>query len=113
METTVKLRYIKQSPKKIRFVLNELRGKKVNHALEQLYVSNKKASNFIRKAIESGISNLSNLENDFNQKDIYISDAYVNEGPSMKRFRPRAMGRASSIIKRSCHLTLTLKNKSK
>ena len=47
------------------------------------------------------------------QDDIYISDAFVNEGPSMKRFRPRAMGRASSIIKRSCHLTLTLKNKSK
>ena len=56
---------------------------------------------------------MSNLENDFNQDDIYISDAFVNEGPSMKRFRPRAMGRASSIIKRSCHLTLTLKNKSK
>jgi len=113
METTVKLRHIKQSARKVRFVLNELRGKKVTHALEKLYVSNKKASNFIKKAIESGISNLSNLENDFNQDDIYISDAFVNEGPSMKRFRPRAMGRASSIIKRSCHLTLTLKNKSK
>ena len=113
METTVKLRHIKQSARKIRFVLNELRGKKVNIALEKLYLSNKKASNFIRKAIESGVSNLANLENDFNQDELYVSDAFVNEGPSMKRFRPRAMGRASSIIKRSCHLTLTLKNISK
>jgi len=113
METTVKLRHIKQSARKVRFILNELRGKKVNFALDQLYVSNKKASNFIRKAIESGISNLSNLENDFNQDELYITDAFVNEGPSMKRFRPRAMGRASAIIKRTCHLTLTLKNKSK
>tara|TARA_B110000116_G_C16625390_1_gene485747 strand:+ start:390 stop:740 length:351 start_codon:yes stop_codon:yes gene_type:complete len=113
METTVKVRHIKQSASKVRFVLNDLRGKKVNSALEILYVSNKKASIFIKKAIKSGIANLSNLENDLNQDELYISTAFVNEGPSMKRFRPRAMGRASSIIKRSCHLTLTLKDKSK
>ena len=111
METTVKLRHIKQSARKVRFVLNELRGKKVTYALEQLYVSNKKASNFIKKAIESGISNLSNSENDFNQDDLYITTAFVDQGPSMKRFRPRAMGRASAIIKRSCHVTLKLTNK--
>ena len=111
METVVKLRHVKQSARKVRFVLNELRGKKVDFALEKLYVSNKKASMFLRKAIESGISNLSNSENDFNQEDLYISTAFVDEGPSMKRFRPRAMGRASAIIKRSCHVTLKLTNK--
>ena len=111
METVVKLRHVKQSARKVRFVLNELRGKKVDFALEKLYVSNKKASTFLRKAIESGISNLSNSENDFNQEDLYISTAFVDEGPSMKRFRPRAMGRASAIIKRSCHVTLKLTNK--
>ena len=111
METTVRLRHVKQSARKVRFVLNTLRGKKVDFALEKLYVSNKKASTFLRKAIESCISNLSNSENDFNQEDLYISTAYVDEGPSMKRFRPRAMGRASSIIKRSCHVTLKLTNK--
>ena len=111
METVVKLRHVKQSARKIRFVLNELRGKKVNFALEKLSVSNKKASAFLRKAIESGISNLSNSENDFNKEDLYITSAFVDQGPSMKRFRPRAMGRASSIIKRSCHVTLKLTNK--
>ena len=113
METTVKLRHIKQSARKVRFVLNDLRGKKVNSALEKLFISNKKASKAIKKAIESGVANLTSLESDINQDSLYISSAFVDEGPSMKRFRPRAMGRASSIIKRSCHLTLTLKDKSK
>ncbi len=113
METTVKLRHIKQSARKVRFILNEVRGMKVDTALEKLFISNKKASLTIKKAIESGVANLINLENEFNKNDLYISSAYVDEGPSMKRFRPRAMGRASAIIKRSCHLTLTLTNKSK
>ena len=113
METTVKLRHIKQSARKVRFIVNEVRGIKVTTALEKLFISNKKASLSIKKAIESGIANLVSLDNDFNKEDLYISSVFVDEGPSMKRFRPRAMGRASSIIKRSCHLTLTLTNKSK
>ena len=113
METTVKLRHIKQSARKVRFIVNEVRGIKVTTALEKLFISNKKASLSIKKAIESGIANLISLDNDFNKDDLYISSVFVDEGPSMKRFRPRAMGRASSIIKRSCHLTLTLTNKSK
>ena len=111
METTVKLRHLKQSARKVRFVLNELRGKKVNIALQKLSISNKKASFFIIKAIKSGVSNLASSESDYNQEDLYIDKAFVDEGPSMKRFRPRAMGRASSIIKRTCHLTLKLSDK--
>ena len=65
----------------------------------------------IKKAIESGVANLINLENEFNKNDLYISSAYVDE-ILLEGFRPRAMGRASAIIKRSCHLTLT-DNKSK
>jgi len=113
METIVKLRHIKQSARKVRFVLNNLRGLKVDQALNMLSLSNKKASNFIKKAIESGVSNLSTNHSDFNQDKVYISSAFVDEGPSMKRFRPRAMGRASAIIKRTCHLTVKLSNKDK
>jgi len=110
METTVKVKHLKQSARKIRFILNELRGKKVNNALDLLILSNKKASFSIKKAIESGISNLSNNSSnpEFNQNELYISEAHADVGPSMKRFRPRAMGRASGILKRTCHLTLTL-----
>ena len=110
METTVRLRYLKQSPKKIRFVLNEVRGKKVSFALNLLDNLNKKAGIFIAKAIRSGMSNLANEgENTVEQSEFYISDAFVDQGPTMKRFRPAAMGRATPILKRSSHLTITLK----
>ncbi len=110
METTVKLKYIKQSTKKIRFVLNDVRGSKVNMALNKLDKLNKKAAFSIAKAIRSALANLSNNNDDnFNQDDYYIFEAYVDQGPVMKRFRPAAMGRATPILKRSSHLTLTLK----
>jgi len=111
METTVKLKYIKQSAKKIRFVLNDIRGSKVNIALNKLDKLNKKAAFSIAKAIRSGLSNLSNnnIDDNFNQDNYYIYEAYVDQGPVMKRFRPAAMGRATPILKRSSHLTLTLK----
>ena len=72
---------------------------------------NKKAAVSISKAIRSGMANLSTMEgNDsVNQNEFYVSDAYVDQGPSMKRFRPAAMGRATPILKRSSHLTLKLK----
>ena len=58
-----------------------------------------------------GISNLSNnSEQNINQNDFYVSEAYVNQGPSMKRFRPAAMGRSTPILKRSSHITIKLNN---
>ena len=115
METTVKLKYIKQSAKKVRFVLNMVKGSSVGNALNKLDNINKKAAISISKAIRSGMANLSNIEgNDSaNQNDFYISDAYVDQGPSMKRFRPAAMGRATPILKRSSHLTLTISSDKK
>ena len=111
METIVKLRYIKQSTKKIRFVLNNIKGAKVNTALNKLDKLNKKSAFFISKAIKSGLANLSSTDGDenINQNDFYISEAYVDQGPTLKRFRPAAMGRATPILKRSSHLTLKLK----
>ena len=109
MKTTVKLKYIKQSAKKIRFVLDEIRGLQVMKALNKLDYSNKKAGKFISKGIRSGISNLSsNAEDDFNENNIYLVEAFADDGPAMKRFRPAAMGRATPILKRSSHITLTL-----
>ena len=88
METIVKLKYIKQSAKKIRFVLDDVRGSKVNVALNKLDKLNKKAAFSIAKAIRSGLANLSNSNIDDN----------FNQGPVMKRFRPAAMGRATPIL---------------
>ncbi len=107
METTVKVKHLKQSPTKIRFVLNEIKGTKINLAISKLQNNNKKASNFILKAIKSGLSNLEN-DSDYNQDNLILSNALVDEGPVMKRFRPRAMGRASQILKRTSHLTIII-----
>ena len=109
METTVKLKYIKQSPKKVRFVLDSIRGFNVDRALKSLDYSNKKSGRFISKALRSGLANLSDLGgSDQDLKNLYIVKCFVDEGPPMKRFRPAAMGRATSILKRSSHLTLTI-----
>tara|TARA_Y100000590_G_C15707563_1_gene1009181 strand:- start:3 stop:341 length:339 start_codon:yes stop_codon:yes gene_type:complete len=108
METTVNIRHLKQSPSKVRFVLNDIRGNNVNYAINKLQNNNKKASIFILKAIKSGISNLESQGNDFDQNSLIIKNAYVDSGPTMKRFRPRAMGRASQILKRTSHLTITI-----
>ena len=110
METTVKVKHIKQSPTKVRFVLNEIKGMNVTVALNRLGNNNKKASGFISKAIISGLSNLENNNSDYNQDNLIISNAFVDGGPTLKRFRPRAMGRASQILKRTSHLTITISN---
>ena len=111
METTVKLRHIRQSASKVRFVLKQVNGLKVSSALDKLMFSNKKAGRFIVKAINSGISNLSLDNENFDKEKLYITNSYVDQGPTMKRFRPRAMGRATPIRKRSSHLTITISEK--
>ena len=113
METTVKVKHLKQSPTKVRFVLKDIAGNTVNTALNKLNNNNKKASVFILKAIKSGLSNLENNNNDFNQDELKIKTAFVDSGPMMKRFRPRAMGRASQILKRTSHLTITIADSNK
>ena len=113
METTVKLMHIRQSSSKIRFVLKQVSGMRVNDALNKLSHTNKKASNFISKAIKSAIANLSSNSESFDQDNLFISNAYVNQGPTMKRFRPAAMGRAMPIRKRTSHLIITLSDQNK
>ncbi len=108
METIVKVKHLRQSSSKIRFVLKEVSGLKVSYALEKLQYTNKKASNFILKAIKSGISNLSANFDNLDLNKVYVSNAYVDEGPTIKRFRPAAMGRAMPIRKRTSHLTIIL-----
>ncbi len=98
METTVRLRYLKQSPKKIRFVLNEVRGKKVSFALNLLDNLNKKAGIFIAKAIRSGMSNLANEgEQTVAHREFHISAAFVDQGTTKKAFRPAAVGCATPV----------------
>lgn len=102
------MKFIRQSPYKVRLVLDSVRGKKTEQALDVLKLSNKKASTFIFKALSSAVSNFSQENDNVDLSSLYIKKAYVDEGPKIKRFRPAAMGRATRIIKRTSHLTVVI-----
>ena len=104
---TAKSKYIRQSPYKLRLVLNLIRGLPVSEALDILKFTKIKASDEITKVNQSAMAN---AENNFglNSNDLYISKAIADEGPTLKRFRPRARGRAGRINKRTSHLIIEL-----
>ncbi len=110
-ESKCKMKFIRQSPYKVRFVLDAVRGKKVSHALDFLDFSNKKAAKFISKALNSALSNYAQKNENFDSDLLYVKEAYVDEGPKIKRFRPAAMGRATRILKRTSHLTVIVGEK--
>ena len=110
-QSKCQVKFIRQSPYKVRFVLDSVRGKKVNYALDFLEFSNKKAAKFISKALNSAVSNYSQKNESFDPDSLYVREAYVDEGPKIKRFRPRAMGRAAKILKRTSHLTVIVGEK--
>ena len=108
MEAIARKKFIRQSPYKIRYVLNMVKGLKVEAAVNKLSLTNKKASSYIIEVLNSAVSNMMNIESDVNSDTLYIKTAYVDEGPVMKRFRPAAMGRATGIRKRTSHLTIII-----
>ena len=83
-QSICKVKYIRQSPYKVRFVLDSIRGKKVDYALDFLQFSNKKAARFISKALRSAISNHSQKDENFDPSSIYVKEAYVDEGQKLK-----------------------------
>jgi large subunit ribosomal protein L22 len=105
-------RSTRQSPHKMRLVIDEIRGKNVNDALAYLQFSKKHAAKQIEKTLRSAVANAeyqsregnSNLDVD----QLYIARAVVNEGPKLKRFMPAAMGRATPIHKRTSHVEIEL-----
>ena len=110
MEAKEICRYVRITPRKMVLVADLVRGKKVNDALNLLHFSTKRSSVVIEKTIRSALANLMDSEEarNINIDDAVIREIRVNEGPTWKRFRPRAMGRASRIRKRTSHLYVTL-----
>ena len=110
MESKATLRYNRQSPYKVRKVLNEIRGCNVGVAIKYLHFCPEKASLAIEKTIRSAIANLMQNEtsSDVDPDLLKIKEAYVNQGPVMKRFRAASMGRASRLRRPSSHLTIVL-----
>ena len=102
-----KLSYARVSVQKACFVLDAIRGKDVETALGILEYSPRYASSIIKKLLESAIANAEN-NNGMNAENLYIAECYANKGPTMKRIRPRAQGRAYRIEKRMSHITIVL-----
>ena len=110
MEVAAKLSGARISAQKARLVADQIRGKKVEEALNILTFSGKKAADLIKKVLESAIANAEHNEG-ADVDDLRVSTVFVNEGRSMKRIKPRAKGRADRIIKRSCHITVKVADK--
>ena len=113
MEAIAKAKSIRQSAKKINFVLQSIRDLNVDDALKRLSFINKKAAFCISKTLNSAVSNFYQKNSDSNADVLYIREAYVNQGPTMKRFRPAAMGRAVPIRKRTSNLTIVVSDNKK
>jgi len=105
MEVAAKHRGARLSAQKARLVADQIRGKGVEEALEVLTFSTKKAASLVKKVLESAIANAEHNDG-LDVDDLRVSTVYVDEGPTMKRIRPRAKGRADRIMKRTCHITV-------
>ncbi len=101
-----KLRYLRVAPRKTRLVVNLVRGKDVEEAINILTFTRRAASEPVRKLIESALANAEAV--DANIDDLFVEQIFVDEGPTLRRFRPRAQGRATRINKRTSHVTCVL-----
>jgi len=100
-------RYVRVAPRKARLIANQVRGLHIDQARALLEFSPRGAAQDIRKLIESAASNAEN-NHDLIADEMLISEITVDEGPTLRRFQPRAMGRASRINKRTCHIAVAL-----
>jgi large subunit ribosomal protein L22 len=107
MEVRAIAKRLSISAQKVRLVADQVRGKPVADALDILNFSTKKGAVLVKKTLESAIANAEHNEG-ADVDDLRISEIFVDEGMTMKRIRPRAKGRADRILKRSCHITVTV-----
>jgi len=113
MEARARQKYIGSSPRKMRLVVDLIRGKSVDKAMDILHFSPKHASKDVEKALRSAVSNLLNKDEAtrVEPEDMIVKEVYVDNGPILKRISPAPMGRAYRIRKRSCHLTVIVETK--
>ncbi|MBC8176839.1 MAG: 50S ribosomal protein L22 [Deltaproteobacteria bacterium] len=110
MEIRAKARFMRISPQKIRLIMGQVRGKKVEEALNLLSFAPQRGARILKKLLDSAVAN-AQQNADIDVDSLYISKVYADEGPTLKRWRPRAQGRATRIRKRTSHLTVILDEK--
>jgi len=112
MEAKAKARFVRVTPQKARRVVDLIRGKRADEAVAVLKFAPQAAAEPVLKTVQSAIANATegakrNSER-LDPADLYISEVFVDEGPTLKRFRPRAQGRAGRILKRTSHITVVV-----
>ncbi len=110
METQAVLKHARISAQKARLVADQIRGLPVEKALQILQFSPKKAAGLMKKVLESAIANAEHNDG-ADIDELTVSTVFVDEGPTLKRIKPRAKGRADRIFKRSCHITVKVAEK--
>jgi large subunit ribosomal protein L22 len=108
MEAKATARYIRVTPRKADQVLQLIRGKRVDQVTEILDFSPKHVSKVIGKVVKSAVANAVAIEGKINVEHLRVKRAVADAGPTMKRFLPRAQGRATPILKRTCHITVVV-----
>ena len=107
MEARATAKYVRVSPRKARLVVDQVRGKDIATAREILMFSERAVSEVVEKVLNSAVANAEN-NHGMRTNNLVVKTAYVNEGPTLKRIRPRAKGSASPIRKRTSHITIIL-----
>ena len=110
MEVNATAKYIRIAPRKLRIVMNLIRGKKVSEAFAILKFTPKVGSEVVEKVLRSAVANAEH-NNDMNVDSLYVSTCYVDQGPTLKRIHPRSRGQAFKILKHSSHVTVCVSEK--
>ena len=111
MEAKAEARYIRISAQKARLVVDLIRGQQAGAALNTLRATNKRIAPTVEKVLKSAIANAQNRNENVDVDELYVSEAYVNEGPRMKRVRPAPMGRAYRYQRRMAHIVIRVADK--
>ena len=115
MEAKAQARYVRVTPQKARRVVNEIRNKPVLVAADMLQFAPQRVARDVNKILHSAVANAKVLADNngesLQEADLWILETYVDEGPTMKRFQPRAQGRAGTILKRTSHITVIVGTK--
>ena len=108
MQARAEARYVRISPQKARLVVDLIRGQKANDALVILQTTNKRIAPTVKKILQSAIANANDRNTDVDVDQLKVTEAYVNEGPRMKRIRPAPMGRAYRYQRRIAHIVVAV-----
>ncbi len=109
MEARTRAKYVRTAPRKMRLIGDMIRGKKVEDATNLLRFTPKRAARLVEKVLKTAVANAEN--SDMDTENLFVSTVYVDQGPTLKRWRARAMGRAVMIRRKTSHITIVLKER--